>query len=867
MAWQLKPPGGTAVRNPWCPMENDKLGIGIAVDEGSGTSLANLGKWTSAPYGASFTTTGTPTWGTESGIGPSLTFDGSTQVLPIAAASGADITYRRGTWLMFVRPTSSSGTRTLIGMTKTTGTDGGVRVTHVGSTDILTVTHLVGTPTTITFPLAEGTLFILFIDFGERGFGARLFTASGEVAGTYTSGSRAGDTNPVVLKDGDTWALMGLGATGGRIAGNFLGFAQWYWQLETRMVEQLAADPAIWSRPIPSALTDLNNPMVGRVGIGSAYIGGLVTSPSLSGTCYLRVNAGADLATMIAGADSVVAGNTTTAAATLGGEVNDLGGARYWIASVSSDGTNYYPLPGGMGYFNLQRAAGVSYEAAVVTDSRFNIDLQSSAHSPGYFTDASWPNNKFSYMIWDIFKTQPDWVLFGGNEWGNTSFSTLSDFDAWVEWRNYVNPITQTCCCFAALGHNDREGGYYSHLSSSGTLGNQADAQALRAKFWVNPNDETYDAGGSSGGNYFGFDWGDLLMLVSDPLTYSNIGADLDNTTSPPYVFGSTQKTWAEAAADAATQAHKAFYFSQSPGGVRNQASGERWFGRGTMAHFSKSRLSASGIVFTAFERAALGSIEPGLGIPEEVWMHDFLRAYGFNAGLRGKDNQYIWVRKQTVNYITVPTGQALFQFGDSADGKDWKGDFNIGFSNRFADGVQAGRTGYGYIRLFVDASGVSYVYRRTFIGIRAGADTKDEIGPHIRDIGPLMTGTNGAITLPETPRMVHCVVAEADGVWTASTQANIENDFATYNRYSEPHTGDGASDFDEPYASGAITYDDTDLAVGSQSIYVEYAPRSIGLNGGTDPIPLLAARDSQSRGVNGRRYSASGLAPYRKRV
>ena len=846
MAWFQKPATGTAVRNPWCPMENDKLGIGIAVDEGSGTSLANLGKSVDAPFASSFTCTGTPTWGTESGIGPKLTFDGSTQVLPIMTASGADVTLRRLVFKLFFRPTSTTGNRTWIGMTQTSGTNGQLRAWHSPSTDTLTVAHLGGS--TITFPLAEGTLCQLFVDAGEKGFGARLFTASGEVAGTYTIGSRASDTGPVVLKDGDTWAIAGLGATGGRAAGDLLDFCYWYWQLEDRMIEQLAADPSIWSRPILDDLSPLNNPMVGRATDASAYIGGFVASESLSGTCYLRVVASATLNGMISSPDVLFSVNTATLGATLGSIVNDLGGARFWIASVSSDGTTYYPTAGGMGKFRTKREPGEAYEAAVCSDSRFNIDLQGGVHSPGYFTDSSWPNNKFAYMIWDIFHTEPDWVLFGGNEWGNTAATSLSDFDAWVKWRNYVNPITQTCCCFAALGRHDREVGWRSHLSSSGTLGNQADAQALRAKFWVNPNDETYDAGGSATGNYYGFDWGDLLALVVDPTTYSNVGEALANSVSPPYVFGSTQKTWAETAADAATQAHKMFYFPQSPGGIRNSAGAERWFGRGSMAQVGKGRLSASGIVFTSYERSALGSLSPGLGIPEEDWMHDFLRANRFNVGLRGLDNQFIWVRKQTVNYITVPTGQALFQYGDNADGKDFKGDFNIGFSDRFADGVQAGRTGYGYIRLFVDSTGVSYVYRRTFIGIRAGADTKDEIGPHIRDVGPLMTGTDGAITLPETPRMVHCVVAAADGVWTASTQANIENDFATYNRYTEPHTSAGASDFDEPYANGNITYSTTGLAAGSQSIYVEYAPRSIGLNGTTTPIPLYKASKSKPR-------------------
>lgn len=854
MSWSLKPPTGTAVRNPWCPMENDKLAIGLAMDEGTGALLTNLGSRTGAPWD-SIDLINTPTWATESGIGDCIVFaSGSSQRVDLATASGSNLTYPRWTMAFFLKPESvGSVTRNWIGSGSSSGTGGQIRVFRNGSTNVLSVIHYSNASApTITFSgVTPAAPYFLVLSGGDhRGLSARLFSASGEITGT-PSNSPELDFSPLVITDGQTFSLMSNGGVGGSATYEFgrgFGFAWWNWQLSTRMIEQLAADPAIWSRPMQSALTDLNNPMVGRVTDSTAYIGGMVTADNLSGTCYFRVVAAATLDGMISAPDSVFTVNSASQAATLGGLASDLGGARYWQASVSSDGTNYYPLPGGMGKFGLKRAAGEAYEWAFCTDGRFNVDVDN-GQSTGYFTSAVWPNKKYSYMIWDIFETEPDFVVFGGNEWGNTTESSLSDYEAWVKWRNYVNPITQTCCCFAVLGHYDREAGYYSHLSSSGTLGNQADAQALRAKFWVNPDDTTYPEGGSATGNYYGFTWGDLLLLIGDVLTYSSIGVGLSSSalTSPPYVWGDTQKAFLLSAAQASTAKSKGFIFHQSPGGIRSSSSGERFFGRGTMAHYSKNRLNSSGINFTAHERSLLGSLSAGLGIPEEVWMHDnLLRANGFNFGLRGKDNQFIRVRKQTVNYITGATGQALFQYGDTTDGKDFKGDFNIGFSDRFADGVQSGYTGYGYTRFFVDANGVSHVHRQTFLGIIAAGDTKDTIGPHIRNIGPLMTGTNGAITLPETPRMVHCVVAEADGVWTASTQANIENDFATYNRYTEPHTGDGASDFDEPYASGAIVYDDTGLQDGEQRIYVGYAPRSIGLNGTTTPIALRSAMGLQ---------------------
>lgn len=855
MAWFPKPSGGSAVRNPWCPMENDKLAIGLAMDEGTGTSLANLGTRTDAPWNA-IATVNTPTWATESGIGDCLVFAAaSSQRVDLATASGSNLSFPRWTLAFFLKPESvNATTRHWIGSGSSSGTGGQIRIVRNGSTNVLTASHYTNAsaPTWAFSGVTASAKYLVIATGGERGFSVRLFGESGEIAGTPSNNPSA-DTSPLVITDGQTFSLMsngGVGAAATYEFGRGFGFGWWDWQLSTRMIEQIAADPAIWSRPIPSALTPLNNAMVGRVTEDSAYIGGVVSSPSLSGDLYLRVLIASSLDTMISAPDAAFTVSTSSPSATLGDLISDLGGAHYWMALISSDDVTYTPLPGGMGRFQVKREAGTPYQWAFCTDSRFNVDVDN-GQSDGYFTDATWPNNKFSYMIWDIFETTPDFVVFGGNEWGNAVESLLTDFEAWVKWRNYINPITQTCCCFAVLGHYDREAGYYSHLSSSDTLGNQADAQALRALFWVNPDDATYPEGGSETGNYFGFTWGDLFLLIGDILTYSSVGVGLSTSalTSPPYVFGETQKNYLLSAAQAATAKSKGFILHQSPGGIRSSSSGERFFGRGTFAEWSKGRLSAGGINFTAHERTLLGSLSPGLGMPEQDWMHNtLLRSNGFNFCLRGKDNQFIHVRKQTVNYITGATGQALYQYGDTTDGKDFKGDFNVKFATRYADGVVEGLTGYGYERFFVAPDGVSRVHRRTFIGIRAAANTKDEIGPHIRDIGPLMTGTNGAITLPETPRMVHCVVAEADGVWTASTQANIETDFAGTNRYTEPHTGDGASDFDEPYANGSIVYDDTGLAEGSQSIYVEYAPRSIGLNGTTTPIPLNKASKTRPR-------------------
>ena len=883
MAWYPKPATGTSVRNKSCPYRNDTLATGLAMDEGTGTALTDLGKQTSAPYNA-ITMVNTPTWGTETGIGDCLVFaSGASQRIDLFAASGSNISLPRWTIAFWIKPESTTATaRNWLSSGTATGTEGQLRIIRNASTGVVTAFHYstASTPQWSFSGISASAIYYVVVSGGEQGFSVRLFGASGEIVGTPTNNPQ-NDTAPLVILDGQTLSLLsngGVGVASTYEYGRLFGYQRWYWQLSNREIEQLAVDPAVWSRPIPTALTDLNNCMVGRVTTSAAYFGGLVTAPGLSGTCYMRVQAAASLDTMISSPDVVNNVNTSTAAATLGMALSDIGNGRYWVCSVSSDGTTYRPLPGGMGHFSKFPATGTNFKWGKLTDDHFNDN----AKSGGYFTDATGPNLRYSYAVEDVFQSDLTFLLLGGDMSYRDALG--DDYEGWVAWRNFINPMTQTCCCFLQIGNHDGEGGYLQQSAESSTAGNQRQSTILRKKFWVNPKNDTYPLGGENDTEYLdeaGSDWvpaldgtfdatyrtnqigdgtdgngpplenyyvvscGDLDLFVGDLERASSVGITLEVTVSPPWEFGTKQKAFFEAAAAASTAVNKMFSVHKTPGGVRSQATATRWYGRDTGGQVGRGRLISTGINYTAFERANLGSFEPGEGIPEELWLHDFLRTYGFRGRVKGHDHKWTHYRKQTVNYINAPTPQDENHFNTTDDQIDVFGNYRVDYSDRAGDGYLAGRPGYGYLVFSVTPTGMGYFYRKTFVNTGHGVDTKDNTGTQFRDLGPLLTGTDGAITLDEAPRMVLCVAAEADGYWDATTVANIETSFATYNRYTEPHTGAGASAFDEPYATGAIVYDDTGLAAGSQSIYVEYAPRSIGLNGTATPIPLLAASNN----------------------
>lgn len=871
-----KPPHANVVRNPWGPgMYADRLAIGLTLTEGSGTSYGNVGKRTSAPWDAP-AGVNTPTWGADrNGTANSAVslVSGSSQRIALATMS-SDTSFERGTLCVGFIYTAGGGTRAVFGSGSTSGTGNQVRALITPASGIMDVTHFASTNSIIRFSgLAIDTWYTLFMSWGELGFSSRLFSPAGEIVGETQAGTPSADTAPLTISNGQTFTLGANGAlthTTGRID----VFAWYDWQLPSRAIEQLAYDPALFMRPIPT-VTERNNVMVGRVTDAAATMG-FVTHASLTGTAYLRVLVGPDLETMIVSPDTGFTANTTDANAALEGSLADLGGtARYWAAQWSTDGTTYYDMSGGMGYFAIQKEAGTAYEAAYVSDEHVNSITTGETTVPdGYFTDTSKGWLRISACLEDIFLDPPDFTILGGDGvFLSSSDSTDTDRTRWIKYMNMLNPIFTSGGAYFMLGNHEREIGFLQDASSATTTGNQRDCTVLRKKFFINPTNTTYSEGGENDTNYldnagsdwvpaldgtfdatyrtnqigdgtdgnapplenyYAFTWGDCLWIVLDPFRYTKPGGSNTITDEAHWILGETQWAWLEGVLAASTARHKVICIHQQLGGVRQSLGPAGWYGRGSGAQISNSRLSS--VAFTSHE-VATGTGAGSPGIIDELRLHSLCRQYSVNAVVKGHDHQFIHVRKNTVNYVSAPA-LSITKFSSTDAQKEIFGSPDIEYADRAADGVLFGHAGSGYMRLSVSASSLNLTYRLTYVSNNGAADTEDNVWDTVRNVGPTLTGTDGSVTLTETPRNVLCVCTEEDGTWTLDTQADIEDNFAASNLYTTPFSGVGVTAYLEPYASATIAYDDSALAAGSQSIKVDYAPRDLYTTTLTGAVP-----------------------------
>lgn len=834
-----KPAHADVVRNPKAPgLYAGWLAIGCPITTGSGTTIANIGYRTSSPWGSTFNLVNTPTWGTTAGIGDKLTFNGTNQRVTLATASGANITFPRGTIMLWLKQTSTTGVRAWMGVGSIGGTNG-IRVSQVASANTLQVYHdISGTLSRFDFAFNEATFgpAVLFVSWGEQGFSARLFGASGEVAGAVGAGSPSTDTNPFITPDGTTLNLMASNA-GSHTAGDLYGFAWWDWQLPDRAIEELAVDPAVWMRPTPSAVTDNVVPWPGRVTPTEATFR-IVTSETLAGDGQFRILITDDWADFVTNSGySTFTTNSTTNDAPLNLVVNSLsiGTRYYWIAQTQLDSDGWFDMPCGMGQFVAGRAPGATFDWAYGTDTHFNQGSGGIVNTQGYYRDAvnSTQNLRYSGLLEDIYLDPPDFYIHGGDDmYFDGSPSGYTDRDKIQEWVNYITPIAKSCCMYQMLGNHEREDGSFQDQTTNTEQGNQRDCTVLRKKFIPNPTATTYAEGGENDTNYlsnsgsdwvpaldgtydatyrtnqigngadgngpplenfYGFNWGDGQWFILDPYRASQPGGTLIYTAGARFRLGNWQKAWLAANLYGSSYPHKHVMCHQFTGGVYTNASVAGDYGRGTGDHMGPHRLYVQGDTDYENTVAEANKVPGTQGDIDELWLLRLMVDTGCKLRCKGHDHQATIVSKYTLTVVGGPTCQSGLQFTYSTDFRDVFGDNRLEYANKHGKGLVFGWSGLGYIRgTITGTSAESIAVRQTYHSGTQNVNYDVSISSNINHVGPIQTGTNGTLTLDETPRKVLCVTTDEegryhDGTFTTAVTPAIQSNFRGTNRYTPP--------------------------------------------------------------------------------
>ena len=323
----------------------------------------------------------------------------------------------------------------------------------------------------------------------------------------------------------------------------------------------------------------------------------------------------------------------------------EAGGFFNWTAEGLNGGSVYEyrirtAVPGGQpgaaatGRFTTQRQGEVSFSAALMTD----------AHT-GAFEDGTGPVTVLDDVVRNVRRERPDFVIaLGDNVAWPTSRNQPQADDvgarrAYSMYRRHMAPLTMSCPHFGVVGNWEGESGKFP--------GDSADrVSAVRRMFAPGPDHLTYPQGGSSGEDYYAFDWGPVLFVILNVQSYTAPSGEPasvrdDVTVVEDWTLGREQFAWMERTLAGSDHPFKFVCVHHSVGG--NAATErETLYGRGG-------------------PRAAT--------VGEQKLVHEAMREFGVQAFFCGHDHVFVDERVDDIHYALPGSCGAPWKFGKEVTG------------------------------------------------------------------------------------------------------------------------------------------------------------------------------------------------------
>ena len=488
-------------RKPTSPVRNKlaPLGwahaIGLNVDEGSGTTLANVSTirtGTASHFDFTVNAAGA-SWGVDANEGPYVDLpDGAAGW---ANSSGTDKTYPRGTIVLRVQlndPTAAASPIFSLGRNPIASYPGRMRLRYqTGTTNAFDVTHTfdqaggfpVATPLSVPMALSAGQTVTIICTWGERGVGLW-------VDGVASAGNSSTPiVYPALLENGYAEQIGKHLTQLGNL--RLYSYDRLDWQLTDLDVAMLTADPHLLRRPYPTAdyLFQPQNPWACRprpTAVDFEFSGG-ATIPDTD--FYVRV---------AYGTDPILASPTYTAARQISADDENgvfsisvtgltTNARHYWIAEWSADGTTWYPFPGGRGTFFPQRTDEQPWRYATFGDlhtktEHFGFDIV--RESGSYLQHRAWAFAEDVRQHCEEY----DFVLDVGDNW----YDHESDACFCTQ-----NLLKISGCNFAVPGNHENLAGWYQAVTDA-----ELATKPRRSQAWQrwrrnapNPHKNTYAQG------------------------------------------------------------------------------------------------------------------------------------------------------------------------------------------------------------------------------------------------------------------------------------------------------------------------------------------------------------------------------------
>lgn len=407
-------------------------------------------------------------------------------------------------------------------------------------------------------------------------------------------------------------------------------------------------------------------------------------------SAYFRVKAATAVAS-VDGATPVASAQITTAKTSVDISLTGLSSNTlyYWQAEWSTDNTNWYPFPCGIGTFRTMGG-----EPTFGTFSDCHTTVGASGISPSdlgqirdivYSPSSTTVNTSGTRSLHASARTSQHiadqtplhFLLLGGDHAMVDADGTVGTADTtptmWQRWRSFMSHhcrMLKRQVNYLVLGNHEGECGY-RQLNESSTKAMQKQAFNVRRAIVCNPDSSTYTESGEAHNsstdwvgsstpasflhstsvdleNYYAFTWGSMTLFVLDSCRYSDVGDATDSgTRTAPYKYapGAAQLSWFATKAAACTSVWKIAASHYMFGGVYAgliQTTG--YYARG------------SGIDLNQTEPFQSLGVAEG---PYERSLHTYLRAYGFTQYILAHNHKDCDAVIDGVYYTSLPTAGA----------------------------------------------------------------------------------------------------------------------------------------------------------------------------------------------------------------
>lgn len=203
----------------------------------------------------------------------------------------------------------------------------------------------------------------------------------------------------------------------------------------------------------------------------------------------------------------------------------------------------HYQLPGTSSYassasyhFSTPQSEGAAYSFAIIADSHLDENSDTTIYR-ATLTNVQRENNKFLIDLGDTFMT---------DKYGQQTYSCA--YGQYLAQRYYFGSICHSLPLYFVQGNHDGEAGEkFSAMNDW--------SKKVREAFFPNPVSQ----------NYYAWEWGDVLMIVLDPFTYTSQQGSKDLWAR---TLGDAQYHWLEKTLQSSTKKYKFVFIHNLVGGV-----------------------------------------------------------------------------------------------------------------------------------------------------------------------------------------------------------------------------------------------------------------------------------------------------------